>query len=162
MQVRPVAEEDAEAVVRIWTEAYTGPGKDGRTKPYELLEFFEFTRDGRCFVAVEAGEVVGVVIFRSPRSSGMAVAEGEEAELSRLAVAERAQRAGVGRALVDLCTELASECGAEAIALWSRPYQLEAHRLYESVGYRRQPHRDRDDEAARRLVFRLPVDRLAP
>ena len=47
--------------------------------------------------------------------------------------------------------------GAEAIALWSRPYQTAAHALYESLGYRRLPERDEDDREGRRLVFRLDL-----
>ena len=44
------------------------------------------------------------------------------------------------------------------MALWSRPYQQAAHRLYESLGYRRAPERDRiDDSGHARLVFRLAL-----
>jgi len=48
--------------------------------------------------------------------------------------------------------------GAEAIALWSRPYQTGAHRLYRSLGHRRVPERDGEDREGRRWVFRLDLD----
>ena len=43
----------------------------------------------------------------------------------------------------------------EAVALWSRPYQVQAHRLYESLGFRRAQRRDDSDADGRRLVFTL-------
>jgi hypothetical protein len=46
---------------------------------------------------------------------------------------------------------------AAALALWSRPYQRQAHRLYESLGYRRVPGRDSRDAEGRRLVFLLEL-----
>jgi hypothetical protein len=42
--------------------------------------------------------------------------------------------------------------------LWSRAAQVEAHRLYESLGYIRVPERDSVDEAGMEgLIFRLSV-----
>jgi hypothetical protein len=59
------------------------------------------------------------------------------------------------------CDERAAEFGAERVALWSRPYQVDAHRLYETLGYRRAAERDDDDRDGRRLVFCLDLDRGA-
>ena len=48
--------------------------------------------------------------------------------------------------------------GWQAIALWSRRYQTAAHRLYESLGYRRISERDSVDASGHeRLVFRLEL-----
>jgi ribosomal protein S18 acetylase RimI-like enzyme len=85
------------------------------------------------------------------------VARTGEAELARLAVTGRARRRGIARALVEGCAERSRELGAEAVALWSRPYQTAAHALYESLGYRRLPERDEDDRDGRRWVFRLDL-----
>ncbi len=43
------------------------------------------------------------------------------------------------------------------MVLWSRPYQVEAHSLYESLGFRREPDRDGRDSAGRRWVFALAL-----
>ncbi len=68
----------------------------------------------------------------------------------------RARRGGVGRTLAERCEVLAREAGWSAIALWSRRYQTAAHRVYESLGYRRVPERDSIDASGHeRLVFRL-------
>jgi ribosomal protein S18 acetylase RimI-like enzyme len=97
------------------------------------------------------------VALRGPDAVGRAVAVSEEAELSRLAVAAAARGGGIGRVLAQLCGELAAAQAASAVVLWSRPYQVEAHRLYESLGYRRAPERDGEDADGRRLVFRLEL-----
>jgi ribosomal protein S18 acetylase RimI-like enzyme len=161
MRIRPATDEDVAAVTALWTEAYTGRGPGGRATPYAPAEFFDAAARGRAFVAEEGdgGEVgiVAAVVFYPPDAPGRAIAWDGEAELGRLAVSERARRGGIGRALAELCTELGRQAGAEAVVLWSRPYQVEAHRLYESIGYRRVPDRDSRDSDGSRLVFLLDL-----
>ena len=61
------------------------------------------------------------------------------------------------------CAELARAKGWPAIALWSRPYQTAAHRLYGSLGYERASERDTVDETGfGRLVFRLSLEQQSP
>jgi ribosomal protein S18 acetylase RimI-like enzyme len=157
VRIRAARDEDADAVAALWTEAYTGRGPDGRKTPYDRAEFFEVARRGQAHVAEEGGAVLGAVVFYPPDAEGRAIAREREAELSRLAVAEASQGRGIGRALAELCAELAREEGAEALVLWSRPYQVEAHQLYEALGYRRTPERDSTDEDGQRRVFVLSL-----
>jgi ribosomal protein S18 acetylase RimI-like enzyme len=158
MRIRPATDDDAAAVTALWTEAYTarGPG-EGRTVPYEEWEFVDAMQRARLFVAELAGQVVAAVAFGSPGGPGRVVAGEGEAELSRLAVAAAARRQGIGRALAERCAEQARAAAATALVLWSRPYQAEAHRLYESLGYRRAPERDSEDREGGRLVFLLEL-----
>lgn len=138
----------------LWTEAYTGRGEgEGRTRPYAASDFAASAARGEAYVAEEGGEAFGVVVFLAPGARGAAIAAEGEAELSRLAVAERTRRRGIGRALVELCQRRAAECGAGALVLWSRPYQVAAHRLYESLGFRRAPERDGADPEGGRVVL---------
>lgn len=89
---------------------------------------------------------------------GRVIAESDEAELSRLAVAFSARGMGVGRALAGFCERRARAADWSAIALWSRPGQVEAHRLYGSLGYHRMPERDFVDETGHgRLAFCLTL-----
>jgi ribosomal protein S18 acetylase RimI-like enzyme len=156
--LREASPQDAGTIVELWTEAYVDEGEGGRTVPYAKADFFETARHARVFVAERAGAVVGVVALSAPGAPERAVARAEEAELSRLVVAASARQLGIGRALAVHCEGLAKSSGWDAIALWSRPYQVAAHRLYESLGYRRAPERDRDDESGHaRLVFRLAL-----
>jgi ribosomal protein S18 acetylase RimI-like enzyme len=158
--VRAARAEDAEAVAALWTEAYVTLGGGGRLEPYGQADFHETAGRGEIYVAERGDAIAGVVALFPPGTPGLAVARGEEAELARLAVAAGARGEGIGRALAERCGERARVAGWSAIALWSRPYQREAHRLYESLGYERAPQRDYVDETGfERLVFRLDLRR---
>jgi ribosomal protein S18 acetylase RimI-like enzyme len=158
VKIRTADEDDAAAVAALWTEAYATAGPEGRQEPYALQEYFAVAVSADVRVAADdAGEVVAVAAIFPPGSPGRSVAGAGEAELARLAVAEAARRQGIGRALVEGCVAGAREFGAEAVALWSRPYQTAAHALYESLGFRRVPERDGDDREGRRLVFLLDL-----
>jgi ribosomal protein S18 acetylase RimI-like enzyme len=160
MEIRAADEGDAAAVTALWTGAYAKAGPEGRQEPYALQEYFAVAATADVSVAVDAdGEVVAVAAVFGSGSPGRSIAGPGEAELARLAVADLARRQGVGRALVEGAGERARGHGAEAVALWSRPYQTAAHRLYESLGYRRVPERDSEDREGRRWVFRLDLDR---
>jgi len=163
VRIRSATEGDAAATVALWTEAYVTHGVGGRTVPYLAADFDESTRNGEVFVVDgepggEGVPLAGVVALSPPGAFGNVVARGDEAELSRLAVAIPARGRGIGRALTIHCERRAREAGWGAIALWSRPAQVEAHRLYESLGYRRVPERDTVDAGGQgRLVFRLEL-----
>jgi ribosomal protein S18 acetylase RimI-like enzyme len=163
METRVADEGDAAAVTALWTEAYAKAGAEGRQEVYALQEYFAVAASADVTVAVDdGGEVVAVAAVFAPGTPGRSVAGPGEAELARLAVAVSARRQGIARGLVEASTERAREYGAEAIALWSRPYQTAAHRLYESLGFQRMPERDGEDREGRRWVFRLDLDRGGP
>jgi ribosomal protein S18 acetylase RimI-like enzyme len=158
MEIRAATERDADAIAELWTEAYVTLGVAGRRKPYTEADVSDSARDGEALVAAGPHGIVGAVVLFAPGAPGRVVAEPAEAELSRLAVAFSARRMGIGRALAGFCERRARAEGWSAIALWSRPGQVEAHRLYESLGYRRVPKRDSVDETGHgRLVFRLAL-----
>jgi ribosomal protein S18 acetylase RimI-like enzyme len=172
--IREASEGDAGAIAELWTEAYVRLGVGGRTQPYTTADFRYSARRGEVFVVdrrdrieaegnetARAGHerIAGVVVLLAPGAAERVVADGDEAELARLAVASSARGMGIGRALTRFCEERARAAGCSAVALWSRPRQVEAHRLYESLGYRRVPRRDSVDETGHgRLVFRLALD----
>jgi ribosomal protein S18 acetylase RimI-like enzyme len=161
-EIRAGGPADTAAVTALWTEAYSGRGEgEGRREPYRESEFFDALRGGELAVAEAAGAVAGVVVLYPPGAAGRVTARGEEAELSRLAVAGTARGQGIGWALVERCALRARALGAPAIVLWSRPYQVAAHRLYEAQGYRRAPERDGRDGDGERWTFSLDLA-LAP
>jgi ribosomal protein S18 acetylase RimI-like enzyme len=159
--IRAAAGKDAEAVITLWTEAYFTEGEGGRDVPYARSDFEETeAAAAHLLVAERDGAVLGVVALLGPGEPTRAVALEGEAELARLVVSSAARRQGIGRALADRCADLARDHNWQAIALWSRPYQHAGHRLYESLGYQRQPERDSTDETGYgRLVFRLGLGR---
>jgi ribosomal protein S18 acetylase RimI-like enzyme len=162
--IRGATEHDGPAVVDLWTEAYFTEGEGGRDTPYELAEFEATAASAaHLLVAEHDGEVVGVVALLGPEETSRAVATEGEAELARLVVGSGARRRGFGCALAERCAELALAEGWPAIALWSRPYQVAGHRLYESLGYVRVPERNTVDETGfGRLVFRLSIEPSSP
>lgn len=159
MRIREAIEADAAAAAALWTEAYTGQGGgEGRRQPYAESELGAAAAAATVLVAESgAGELIGIVALVPADSPRGAVARIGEAELSRLAIAAPARGRGVGRALAVRCLELAREQEAARVVLWSRPYQVEAHSLYESLGFRRAPERDGRDPDGRRWVFALDL-----
>jgi ribosomal protein S18 acetylase RimI-like enzyme len=160
--IREARAEEARAVAALWTEAYVTLGVGGRADPYTEADFTLTAERGAILVVAVGDEaaIVGVVALSGPGTTGRAVATADEAELSRLAVAAAERGKGIGRSLVALCERRARAAGWPAIALWSRTGQVEAHRLYESAGYRRLAERDSlDSTGLARLAFLLDLDR---
>jgi ribosomal protein S18 acetylase RimI-like enzyme len=157
--IRVARAEDADAVAALWTEAYFSEGEGGRDAPYSRSDFEETeSAAAHLLVAERDDAVVGVVALLAPEEPTRAIALADEAELARLVVSSTARRQGVGRVLANRCAELAQSEGWPAISLWSRPYQRAGHRLYESLGYQRQPDRDSVDATGfERLVFRMDL-----
>jgi ribosomal protein S18 acetylase RimI-like enzyme len=160
MRIREARESDAARAAELWTEAYSGQSPhEGRRRPYDGAELAATAAAATVLVAEaergegEAGKVIGIVALVPPDAPRGAVARRGEAELSRLAIAGAARGRGVGRALAVRALELADDLGAKEVVLWSRPYQVEAHSLYESLGFRRAPDRDGRDRDGRRWVF---------
>lgn len=156
--IRQARSEDADAVAALWTEAFVIHGTETRTTPYTRKDFSDSSRDGEVFVFDETGSIAGAVVLFAPNTPGRTLGKEGEAELSRLAVSHPARGRGIGRSLACLCEERCRAAGWRAIVLRSSRSQAEAHRLYQSLGYRRVPERDSVDEAIQgRLVFRLSL-----
>ena len=151
--MRPANEQDGAAVAALWTEAYTDDPRGGRQTPYAPADFQATAAAGDVMVVQDGDRLAGVVALLRAGAHERQVAREGEAELARLAVAEPYRRRGIGRSLVESCIHLASERGASALALWSRPAQTDAHHLYLSTGFSRAPDRDDEDENGPRLVF---------
>ena len=69
-------------------------------------------------------------------------------ELKSLYVAGRARRRGLGGELVGVVEDAARAVGADRVELWSDSRFLDAHRLYERLGYRRTGSRELHDLSA--------------
>jgi GNAT superfamily N-acetyltransferase len=93
--------------------------------------------------AFDDGEPVGCVTYAASTESPMA--EGlvhGEAGFRMLGVDLDAQGRGAGRALVEACIARARADGRAALCLHSTAWMVGAHRLYESLGFVRDPGRD--------------------
>jgi GNAT superfamily N-acetyltransferase len=97
-------------------------------------------------VAVESTgsdhRVLGTVTFCPPGSRYRELARADEAEFRMLAVRPDAQGRGIGRALTEACVDRAGAQGFRALVLSTPAGAAVPHRLYESMGFVREPARD--------------------
>jgi ribosomal protein S18 acetylase RimI-like enzyme len=82
-------------------------------------------------VADDADGVAGLVVL---------IIEGETALLDNVAVADRARRTGLGRALIAFAEETARAAGCASIRLYTHVTMTENIALYPRLGYR-ETHR---------------------
>jgi len=91
----------------------------------------------------EDGRLLGGVTHAVDHTSPLAEATPEDAAAIRmLAVARTAQGRGTGEALVRACIARAQDDGKSAVVLHTTPWMTTAHRLYERLGFERDPARD--------------------
>ncbi|MFP5308587.1 MAG: GNAT family N-acetyltransferase [Actinomycetes bacterium] len=139
-RIRPVTDADADALTALVGAAYAEhpgcvldlPGVDADlTAPRRTFD----ARGGDLWVVEDAdGGVVACGGWKP------ATVDGEPAvELSRLYVAARARRRGLAAWLVGQVERVGRERGAALVTLWSDTRFADAHRLYERLGYERQP-----------------------
>jgi putative acetyltransferase len=172
--VRPVVDADADGLIALIGAAYAEhpgcvldlPGVDADlVAPASSAR----VRDVAWWVVVE-DDVVVASVAHGP----LVAVEGRDApemELKRLYVARSHRRRGLASALVASVVERADERGAAALFAWSDTRFVDAHRMYERLGFVRSAFtRDLDDpsctcEAHFRLGLRLGLgaaDRPGP
>ncbi|MBR7741678.1 GNAT family N-acetyltransferase [Phycicoccus sp. BSK3Z-2] len=142
--VRPVQPDELEAVGALTVEAYAADGRITPDHPYAatLRDAAARDRDAVLLVAADGDDVVGTVTYVPPGSSFAEVAVPGEAEVRTLAVDPRARGAGVGRLLSEECVRRARADGCPALVLSSGTWMTSAHRLYERLGFTRDPALD--------------------
>jgi ribosomal protein S18 acetylase RimI-like enzyme len=157
--IRPVEPADYDALGQITLEAYEGNRDDlGDDYRDELRNVAGRAAACPVLVAVAPdGGVLGGVAYVPGRDNPMSELERDgEAGIRMLAVDPAAQGLGVGRALTVACLDRAREEGRSGIALYTRPANVPAQRLYESLGFVRDPDRDWEYERGRWLwAFQL-------
>ena len=142
--VRPADRSELAAVGRLTLEAYVANGYVVEDDFYaaHLLDAAARADDAELLVAELDGDLVGTVTFCPEGSSFCEVAGPGEGEFRMLAVAPSARRQGAAEALVAACVGRSRSLGYSAVVLSSLPVQVEAHRLYGRLGFRRTPDKD--------------------
>jgi ribosomal protein S18 acetylase RimI-like enzyme len=137
--VREARPDEYEALGEITVGAYRAVGETEEAYYPELRAVDERAREVPVLVAIEAGtgRVLGGVTYVPGPGPYHEGEFGEGASFRMLAVAAEAQGRGVGRALVAACVARAREAGRPAIGIFTRPFMTAAHRLYESLGFKR-------------------------
>lgn len=159
--MREARPDDYEEVGALTVDAFRGVAGMTLSDGYaaELADVATRAAAAAVLVAVLDGAVAGSVVYVADASSPLADWLGPgEAGVRMLAVSPRAQRAGVGAALVAACLERARAAGRSAMALYSTEHMTSAHRLYRRVGFHRAPERDRELPGFRLLSFVKELD----
>lgn len=143
VEVRLARPEELEAVGELTVRAYAAYTL-GPDDPYvaRLRDAASRARAAELWVAVDGDRLLGSVTCCPPRSSYREVSRPDEGEFRMLAVDPDARGTGAGTALAAHCEERARAHGAVGMALSSLAVMTAAHRIYERLGYARDPGRD--------------------
>jgi GNAT superfamily N-acetyltransferase len=123
--------------------AYRANGFGDESYLEQLRDARDRAESARLLVAVDpAGAVVGTVTFALAGQPYSEVSRPGEAEFRMLGVDPAAGGRGIGAALVQGCVDQARSAGATALAICTMERMTAARRLYERVGFVRDPGRD--------------------
>ena len=145
MLIRRAEPRDYSAVGELTVAAYVEGGHIPPAASGYLRELADTRRraaEAEVWVAAEDGVAVGSVTWCPPGSAWREVARLGEGEFRMLAVAPGHQGRGIGEALVRHCLARSVEAGHAAMVLCSLPGQRGAHRVYERLGFVRDPTLD--------------------
>jgi ribosomal protein S18 acetylase RimI-like enzyme len=164
LQVRTARPEEYAVLGELTVEAYAAADPAVMYGHYadELRDVAGRAAGADVLVAVDeqGGEVLGGVTYvPGPTSPAAEFAEADAAGLRMLAVAPSARRRGVGEALTVACVERARAAGRRHLLLHSTDRMTAAHRLYQRLGFVRDPSLDWEGEPGLWLRgFRLRLD----
>ncbi|HEX9290069.1 MAG TPA: GNAT family acetyltransferase [Anaeromyxobacteraceae bacterium] len=128
MTIRPVTDEDTDAVVGLWRQVfpeYSDPARPHRDSRANVVRKLAF-RDGLFFLAEVEGHIVGTV---------MAGYDGHRGWIYSLGVHPGARRAGVGRALLAQAERSLAALGCPKVNLQVFSGDVGAQCFWRSVGY---------------------------
>lgn len=149
--IRLAQPADFEAVGGLTVAAYVGDGFVHAEDSYvdNLRDCARRAREAQLWVAVSQsegqqpdGNVLGTVTYCPIGSPWRELATPDDGEFRVLAVAPQARGQGVGAALVEHCLGLARAAGHTRMVLSTLPDQRAAHRIYERLGFSRDPDSD--------------------
>jgi ribosomal protein S18 acetylase RimI-like enzyme len=153
IEVRDAVPAEYEAVGKIVAEAFFA---DGQLEAPDAAFYADVLRDvasraaaAEIVVALDVGVVVGGVTFVSRGGPMADIARDGEAEIRMLGVAPDAQGRGAGTTLMRECLARAARtrpadgaAGTRRIVLSTQTVAHGSHRLYERLGFVREPSRD--------------------
>jgi RimJ/RimL family protein N-acetyltransferase len=144
--IRPAHPDEYTAIGDLVVAAYRAGGHLAEDDDYgvHLADVAGRADEHPVLVAEREGRIVGSVTICPPGTSHSKDARADELEFRYLGVAEQAWGTGVGEALVGACDDWAREVGATALVLSAIAWNAAAMRLYQRLGFSREPDRDRE------------------
>jgi ribosomal protein S18 acetylase RimI-like enzyme len=144
--VRPARDDEFEAAGDLVEAAYRTHPEMGDGDGYlaHVRDVRGRAADVDVIVAVDGGgRLLGCVSYVRDHTSAFAeIEQPGEAGFRMLGVAAAARGRGVGRSLVEACVERARAAGRTGLVIVTAPSWTDAQRLYERIGFRREPGRD--------------------
>lgn len=136
--IRPATDADSQGVIALIGGVFAEyPGcvldLDGEMPELRAIATTSSAMGARIWVAEAGAAIVGCVGCRPAQHPPRMM------ELIRLYVSAHARGRGLGGSLTGLVERTAAAEGFGGVVLWSDTRFLDAHRLYEQRGYRRQP-----------------------
>lgn len=127
MQIRPATPEDATAVSELVQRAYAQyVDRIGRRPGPMDEDYREKVAEGKVSVAVEADEIVGLIVLAE---------EPDHLLVENVAVAPERQSQGLGRALLAFAEEVATEANLATLRLYTHALMTENLAIYPHLGY---------------------------
>jgi ribosomal protein S18 acetylase RimI-like enzyme len=161
LSIRTAFPHDYQAAGELTATAYLDGGHISPDNDFYLPVLRDAARRARgaeLLVAVEDDTVLGTLTLARHGDDLSELAGPGEVELRMLAVDPGAARRGVGRALVDAAIDRARRERYQRMVLCSQESMTNAHGLYESLGFVRQPDHDwYPVPEIRLLAFALPL-----
>jgi putative acetyltransferase len=133
--IRAARDDDSAGLIALIAGVYAEyPGcvldVDGEEPELRVPASHAVAAGGAWWVAARGEAVIGSIALRQA---------GADAELKKLYVARAERGRGLGAALVATAEREAAARGATRMMLWTDTRFADAHRLYQRLGYARQP-----------------------
>lgn len=144
MEIRPVRPEEHSELADLTVAAYRHGGHDEDGYELELRDVAGRVSGAEVLVAIDDdGRLLGGVTFVPDHASPYAEFDVEHAAgIRMLAVHPEAQGRGVGEELATECVSRARALGRHEVILHSTSTMTAAHRIYERMGFSRDPNLD--------------------
>jgi ribosomal protein S18 acetylase RimI-like enzyme len=141
--IRAVRPSEYEIAGELTVEAYRTLGDAGdEFYERELRDIAGRRASSEILVAEVGGRIVGCVTFVDGLKQLSEVDDPDAATVRMLGVATEARGRGVGEALMQECIDRARRSGRRRVRLDTRTSMTSAQRLYERLGFRRDPDHD--------------------
>jgi ribosomal protein S18 acetylase RimI-like enzyme len=153
-------ESEWDEALSLLISVYVGGGFVDPARAADLFSRHEIDGEALALIAITpASRVCGVVFMLHPGGRLRQIAENGEDEFRLLGVDPECRRAGIGEALVRECLRIATARSSSRMVLSTQETMRDDHRLYERLGFSRQPDRDWQSRKSRRsmLVYSLDI-----
>lgn len=141
--IRTATERDAATVGELTERAYRADGFLISDKyAARLRDAATRINDATVLVAELDDQIVATVTLAIHGSPLAEIAKPDELEVRMLAVAPEERRQGIAETLMSAALKHARNLGLKALVLSTETPMSSAHKLYEKLGFTRQPDRD--------------------